>query len=105
VGKSFAPTELQNFLAFSWVPKRILSNSLGNSLARKSSILLDSGVPAAYSIPAKLSSVFSRKLIMSPFSEPFTGEGTPLKYCPGRSQPYTSTSCQRPPSTDQIPPP
>ena len=42
----------QNSAAFSRVPKRILSNSFGNSSSKKSRILWDSGVPAAYSMPA-----------------------------------------------------
>src|SRR5216117_4124 len=49
---SGAPTIFQNSPAFSFVPKRILSNCFGNSFCRKLRIFCASGVPAAYSIPA-----------------------------------------------------
>ena len=49
---SGAPTDFQNSAAFCFVPKRIFSNGLGNSFARKPRILPDSDVPALYSIPA-----------------------------------------------------
>ena len=51
-GKSFAPTSFQNASALAFVPNRIFSNSLGNSLATKSRTFWASGVPAANSMPA-----------------------------------------------------
>ena len=52
VGKSFAPTSFQNSSALAFVPKRILSNDLGNSLAMKSRTFWASGDPAPNSMPA-----------------------------------------------------
>jgi hypothetical protein len=63
------------------------------------------GLPAAHSIPAYISSVFSLNIVTLTFSGCSNGVTTPLNHRTGRKQTYRSSSCLKATFKDLIPSP